>query len=313
MSTHASIPRTPWSLSRIAAISLIHLGALAAPWYFSWSALVVLIISAFVCGCLGITVGYHRLLTHRSFKCPTWLEYTLATIGTLNWQGGPIKWVGTHRIHHAESDMPKDPHSPHHGGFWWSHIVWVLRGDSFAAREAAGDLQKDSFMKILDTYFWIPLVLFGVMLIVLGNLVDSGLGWSWFVYAVPVRMFLAYHLTWFVNSASHLWGYKNFKTGDESRNNWWVALLSWGEGWHNNHHAFQRSAAHGLRWWEIDITYLVIRTLVFFGLAWDVVLPEQEIPHTERSWIKKTIEKAVPVSSTNESFWIRLLRLLALA
>lgn len=259
----------------VIGITLLHLGAFLAlfPMFFSWTAVIAAVIMYWACGGLGITLGYHRLLTHRSFK--TWkpIEYFVAILGTLNWQGGPATWVGTHRLHHAESDQDGDPHTPHHG-FTWAHATWCLKKHpkGYEPRQAAKDLLRDPIMAAIDKYFIVPLVAVTVLFYVLGEALGTG-GWSMVIWAVCVRTVVGYHTTWLVNSAAHTWGYRNFKTTDDSRNNFWVALLSFGEGWHNNHHAQQRSAAHGMRWWEFDITYLTIRMMSMVGLAWDVVKP----------------------------------------
>ncbi len=246
------------------AISALHLACIAAPFTFRWDALGVAALLWWAAGGLGICLCYHRLLTHRSFRTPKWFEYFLTVLGTLNWQGGPIRWVGTHRLHHKESDTELDPHSPRHG-FDWAHMLWCVVKDPYGRdpRRYAPDLLRDRVMVVLDRYFWIPQIVVGVLLYAIG-------GWSWVIWGVAVRTVFSYHATWFVNSASHKWGYRNFETPEESRNNWWVALLSFGEGWHNNHHAFPRSAAHGLRRLEIDPTYWTIRALSWLGLARDV-------------------------------------------
>ncbi len=215
-------------------------------------------------------MGYHRLFTHHSFKTYKIVEYFLAICGSLNWQGGLITWVGTHRLHHRDSDMPGDPHSPVVDGFNWAHIFWALYSDppDFHPRDAAKDLQRDPVLVLIDRYFYLFMIPLAVGLYMLG-------GWPCVIWGVCVRTALGYHFTWFVNSASHLWGYRNFKTTDASRNNWWVALVSWGEGWHNNHHAQQRSAAHGMRWWEFDVTYQVIRVMSWLHLSHSIVRPDK--------------------------------------
>jgi len=273
----------------ITAIGLMHAVALLAvlPWFFSWSGLILFGVLAWFTGSIGITLCYHRLLTHRSFKTPRWFEYVLTTIGTLNWQGGPITWVGTHRLHHKHSDDDLDPHSPKHG-FTWAHILWTLHNklEGIHGRDAAKDLQRDKGLAWLDKYFYIPQFALAFAMFGVGYLVGGWqLGLSWLVWGVAVRTVVVFHTTWFVNSASHTWGYQNYKdTGEESTNLWWVALLSFGEGWHNNHHAHPRSAAHGLRWFEIDMTYWLIRALSWVGLAKDIqkVAPEK-MPKAERT------------------------------
>ncbi|GMU23410.1 MAG: stearoyl-CoA 9-desaturase [Phycisphaerae bacterium] len=255
------------------AICLVHLGALLAffPVFFSWRALVTAVVLQAICG-VGITLGYHRLLTHRSFKTPKWLEYFLAWVGSLSWQGGPIQWVATHRLHHQHSDEDADPHSPRHG-FFWAHTLWCMTYDpNFDEYERysryAQDLARDRGHVFLEraTPIW---------QFVLAGLLYLWAGWPGVIWGVFVRLVYVYHITWLVNSATHTWGYRNFETTDHSRNLWWVGLLSYGEGWHNNHHAYPRSARHGLKPWEVDVTWMLIRLLSVLGLARDIRLPEQ--------------------------------------
>lgn len=249
----------------------MHLGCLLAPFCFTWSGLGIALVLWWFCGGLGICLCFHRLLTHRSFKTFRPIEYFLTLLGTMNWQGSPIKWVGTHRLHHKHSDEDEDPHSPQHG-FNWSHVLWCITKaeEGSNPRQAARDLQRDVIMRWIDRLHFLPqFILAGVLFTVGHFTLEAGL--SWLVWGCFVRTVWVYHVTWFVNSASHTWGYQNFETGDNSRNTWWVALLGFGEGWHNNHHAMQRSASHGMRWWEIDTTYWVIKVMSWFGLAYDIV------------------------------------------
>jgi stearoyl-CoA desaturase (delta-9 desaturase) len=261
--------RIKWEI--MAGIAAIHLGALLGPSTFSWSGFWVFFALQIITGLLGITLCYHRLLAHRSFSLPKWLEYPLTVCGSLAMQGGPIKWVATHRVHHAFSDRPNDPHSPTKG-FWWAHMLWLFTYDEMtdgpdAGRRFARDLTSDPVHRWIErTTAWQSLAL-GVALWALGGL-------SWLVWGVFVRAVFVWHITWLVNSAAHLWGYQSFDTNEGSRNNWWVALASYGEGWHNNHHAYLHSAAHGLRWWEFDCTYLTIRLLGWVRLASRIRLPQ---------------------------------------
>ena len=215
-------------------------------------------------GSLGIGMGYHRLLTHRGYKVPKAVEYFLTICGTLALEGGPIQWVVTHRIHHAHTDRAGDPHTPRDGG-WWAHIGWILWGtaqnhDQATLERYAPDLIKDRFYRLLNRFYYIPLLVVGVLLFVFG-------GWGVMLWGVFLRSVLAFHATWLVNSATHLWGKTRFETGDDSRNTWWVALLTFGEGWHNNHHAHPTSARHGLHWYEFDLNWLGIRALQLLGIA----------------------------------------------
>lgn len=254
----------------------LHIAALAAPWTFTWSGLILAVFLHWVTGSLGVCLGFHRLLTHTGLEVPEWLRRTFAFIGTLAGEGGPISWTANHRKHHAYSDQPGDPHSPHDGP-WWAHMFWLAftthGGDwNRYVRHWVPDLVKDPFMMALERWF-LPIHFAVAAVITTAGYMIGGpeLALSWFVWAVCVRMVAVLHVTWFVNSASHMWGYKNYETRDDSRNLWWVAIVAYGEGWHNNHHALPRLAQHGHKWWEFDMTYQVIRLLRAVGLAKNVV------------------------------------------
>lgn len=261
------LPVTGWGV--------IQVGVLAAPFTFSWSGLAVGLALYLAAG-FGVTLGYHRLLTHRSFRTPRVVEYLLTALGTLACQGGPLHWAATHRRHHRHSDGADDPHSPRHG-FWWAHLGWWMprdpaQDDWAAYRRYAPDLTRDPVHRAFQRcHFGLCLALAAALYGV--GQAWAGLGLSWLVWGFFVRTTALHHATWLVNSAGHRWGYRSHATRDGSTNLWWVALLSLGEGWHNNHHAFPRSARHGLRWWEVDPTYLLVRLLGLVGLAWDVQLP----------------------------------------
>lgn len=255
-------------------IAFFHAIAVFALWprLFTWSGLVICLLLAWVSGGWGVAMGYHRLLTHRSFKCRPWLRHTLTIFGCLSLQGNPAEWVGMHRLHHRFSDSDHDPHSPKHG-FTWAHILWTMHDEAYGLRgiDAAKDLLRDPVFRLIDKYFWVPQLVMIFVLFTLGRvLFDRTTAVSWVVWGIGVRTVLVFHLTWFVNSASHTWGYRNYETGEGSTNLWWVALLGFGEGWHNNHHHHPRSAAHGLRWFEFDSTWCIIRVLEKLGLVWDV-------------------------------------------
>ena len=261
-------------------MSIMHVGAVAALWYFTWQGLALLIGLHFVTACLGVTLGFHRLLTHGSLVVSRPVKYFFSMCGMLSAEGSPLMWVATHRKHHVHSDLDDDPHSPNHG-FWWSHLLWFAPANTPEDLEAllkrwAPDLYKDPVQRFFHRTFGIYPALLGVVLYATGQYF-FGQGMSWLLWGLCARMVFAYHSTWFVNSATHIWGYRNYETTDRSRNLWWVALLSYGEGWHNNHHAHQRLAAHGHRWWEVDVTYMVIRLLKVTGLAKKVQdqIPEQ--------------------------------------
>ncbi len=261
--------RVKWD--SVAGFALIHLVALGAFFTFSWPAFWVFFILQWVTGGLGICLCYHRLLTHQSFRLWKPLEYLLAVFGCLAYQNGPIKWVAIHRLHHARSDQPNDPHSPTKG-FWWAHMGWLFAFneelDLYDRYKAyAPDLAKDPVYRFLNaTHGWYQPIL-GIILYLIG-------GWPFVLWGIFLRTVFMWHCTWLVNSAAHTWGYRVWATGDKSTNNWWVALLTYGEGWHNNHHAFLRSAAHGLAWWELDFTYFTIRALAALRLASHIQLPQ---------------------------------------
>jgi stearoyl-CoA desaturase (delta-9 desaturase) len=246
---------------------LFHVGAFVALFFFTWKAFFVAIFLWWVSGSLGIGMGYHRLLTHRGYKTPEWLEYFLTVCGTLALQGGPIFWVATHRIHHQFSDKEGDPHSPIRGE-WWAHMGWILSGkamhrDTMALAHYVPDLSKNKFHVWITKYHYVPIVLLGLALLAIG-------GMPFLMWGIFVRTVVGLHCTWAVNSIAHTWGSQRFITRDRSTNNWWVALLSFGEGWHNNHHAHPVSSSHGLAWYEVDFNWYSIWLLKKLGLAWNV-------------------------------------------
>jgi len=243
---------------------LLHTGAVAALFMFSWRVFAATVFLYWMTIGLGISMGYHRLHTHRSYRVPRFLEYFFAVCGSLTLEGGPIFWVATHRLHHQKSDQPGDPHSPRDGA-WWSHVGWILLGETNhnntrVLSKYAPDLAKDPFYVWLNNYHWVPLTILGVLLYAIGGL-------PLFLWAGCLRVVVGLHSTWLVNSATHLWGRRRFDTRDDSRNSWWVALLTFGEGWHNNHHAHPTSARHGLAWYELDHSWILISVLKFFGIA----------------------------------------------
>ncbi len=245
-------------------MGLFHLGAVAALFFFTWKALWIAIFLWWVSGSLGIGMGYHRLLTHRGYKTPKWVEYFLTFCATLALEGGPIFWVATHRIHHQYSDREGDPHSPLDGK-WWSHMGWILMGksmhhDTTTLARYVPDLAKDRFHVWITKYHYVPIIVLGIGLFVFGGL--PILLWGLFL-----RTVVGLHATWMVNSATHLWGSRRYVTRDRSTNNLWVALLTFGEGWHNNHHAHPVSARHGLKWYEVDFNWYGIWMLKKLGLA----------------------------------------------
>jgi stearoyl-CoA desaturase (delta-9 desaturase) len=246
------------------AFGFFHLGAVAALFVFSWKALAVALFLFWMCTGLGISMGYHRLHTHRSYQVPLALEYFFAVCGTLTLEGGPIFWVATHRLHHQKSDQPGDPHSPHDGG-WWAHMGWLLLGETKHSNASlfskyAPDLTKDRFYVWLNDYHWVPMIVLGVLLWAMGGL-------PFVLWGICLRVVVGLHCTWLVNSATHMWGSRRFETRDDSRNNLLIALITSGEGWHNNHHAHPTSARHGLTWYEFDLSWIQIKILKSLGIA----------------------------------------------
>jgi stearoyl-CoA desaturase (delta-9 desaturase) len=255
-----------------------HAQAAAAFFTFSWRNAIVALALHWIAVGLGISMGYHRLLTHRGFKTYRAVKYALALCGTLTLEGGPMFWVATHRLHHQFSDQPEDPHTPRVSGFW-AHVGWIMFGERLhddAARMAryAPDLGKDPFYRWLTAWHWLPLTLLGVVLLAIG-------GWGLVNWAIFLRVVVGLHSTWLINSATHMWGRRRFDTRDDSRNLWWAAILTFGEGWHNNHHAHPTSARHGLAWHELDITWIELRVLQAMGLVWDVKVAKVSQPPLE--------------------------------
>jgi fatty-acid desaturase len=250
---------------------MFHSGALAALFVFSWKAFLLAVVLWWVAGSLGIGMGYHRLLTHRSYKTPKWIEYFLTVCGTLALEGGPIFWVATHRVHHQNTDKDGDPHSPRDGGLW-AHMGWILTGRTLHNNSAellpyVPDLRKDKFHVWISRWHWVPIIVVGAIILVAG-------GWQYVLWGIFFRTVIGLHSTWLVNSATHMWGTQRFPTHDTSKNSFWVALLTFGEGWHNNHHARPQSARHGLAWYELDLNWYGICALRMLGLAWDINLPK---------------------------------------
>ena len=271
-------------------IALIHILALSAviPWLFSWTGLIVMVLGVHVFG-QAINLCYHRILAHKSAKLPKWLEHWFVIMALCCMEDTPGKWVAMHRFHHSHSDHNPDPHSPL-VSFLWSHVGWLMienrathNIESF--RKYAPDVLKDQFyMNLEKSHRWVLYYIihallffgvgFGIGAITGGWLSGVQFGLSLFVWGVLVRTVVVWHITWSVNSLTHLFGYSNYKTTDHSRNNWLVAILTVGEGWHNNHHHDPVSASNQHKWWEIDITYYQIKMLELVGLATDVKAPK---------------------------------------
>lgn len=251
---------------------LFQLSSIGAFFCFSWPGLILGIVMYTLSG-LGITVGYHRLLTHKSFKTYKFIQRLFGFLGVLAYQRGPVFWVAHHRLHHRyPDDKDRDPHSPNKS-FFWAHMGWIFSEIVPKDRweEFAPDMYKDPFFRFIDKHY--HTINIGLML---GCFFITSLFFGWYMgfsltfWGFILRITLFQHATFFVNSAAHTWGYINYKVNDRSKNNWWVALLTFGEGWHNNHHADGRAARYGRRWFELDISYMVIKLLEKLGLAWSI-------------------------------------------
>lgn len=274
MQNSLTIERTAQSVNwrNVVLLSTFHLLAIPVFFTFSWQNLAALLIGNWVVGSLGVGLGWHRLLTHRSFTAPKWLEYTLVTIGTLSMQNSPDRWVATHRIHHKFTETENDPHSSK-PGFWWAQIGWILWGtaqdhDDATMKRYIPDLLKDKGLVLISRFYLVPIVLSAFLFYAIG-------GWSMVAWGVAGRVVFGWHTTWFVNSLAHLYGSRPHKTNDDSTNNWFVALLTFGEGWHNNHHAFPTSARHGLQWYQFDLNWITIR--LFEKLGWAKNIKTQSV------------------------------------
>ena len=293
-------------------IALLHVLALLAvlPWLFSWTGLILMVVGVHFFG-QAINLCYHRVLTHRSAKLPKWLEHTFVIVALCCMEDTPAKWVSMHRYHHNHSDEVDDPHSPL-VAFLWGHIGWLIftnrKTHNIATYEKfAPDILRDRFyLKMEKSYAWAWVYVAHAALFFLVGLLIGGLtgGWlaglqfglSLLVWGVFVRTVAVWHITWSVNSLTHLFGYSNYKTDDHSRNNWFVALLTVGEGWHNNHHHDPASASNQHRWWEFDITYYQIKLLEKMGLATNVIPPKQK----RRAAQKARAEQAAAASAGSE-------------
>ena len=262
----------------LSIVIAFHLLTIPALFMFSWQNLAAMLIGNWIVISLGIGLGYHRLLTHRSFKAPKWLEYALTIFGSMAIQDDAPKWVATHRIHHAFTETNRDPHSTR-PGFFWAHLGWIVKGtandhDEAVLKKYVPDLMKDQFHVLFAKFYYVPLIVSAFVFYAVG-------GWSMVLWGVFLRVVVGWHTTWFVNSLAHIFGKRPFTTKDDSTNNWFVALLTFGEGWHNNHHAFPTSARHGLKWYQFDMNWLTIRLFERLGWAKQIRVFDTEKPLIE--------------------------------
>lgn len=261
-------------------------------WGFNWLYL-ILLLAMYLLTALGITVGYHRLFTHRSFETFAITKFIFAVLGSMAVEGPVLKWVAMHRRHHQHSDDAGDPHSPHHHGhgFWGilvglfhAHMGWIFDRDPSDLKRYVGDLLRDRWVRAASKTWYVWAAVGLLVPAILGGAISH----SWmgvllgFIWGGLVRIFLVHHVTWSINSICHIWGTRPFNCHDESRNNLLFGVLGLGEGWHNNHHAFPTSAKHGLRWWQIDVSYWVIKAMSWIGLAWKIRVPAMESLQAKR-------------------------------
>ncbi len=264
-----------------------------------WTALGLCAFTYFI-RIFGITAVYHRYFAHRSYRTSRPMQFLLACLGCSALQKGPLWWASHHRRHHRYSDTADDPHSPHETSFWWAHVGWILAEDHVETpTHLIRDWERYPELRWLDRNHWVPGIVLAVGCYVFGALVGGWDGspatfftqqWGWdhLVWGFVISTILVYHATFSINSLSHLIGWRRYATEDDSRNNLFLALITLGEGWHNNHHHFQSSANQGFYWWEVDISYYIIRTLGFLGLVWDIRRPGEKALTYRNVLLKRT-------------------------
>ncbi|MGJ8668009.1 MAG: acyl-CoA desaturase [Oceanococcus sp.] len=271
------VPRlNPSNIAMFAAFGLLHLACFAAFFTGVHAVDVAICLGLFWLRMFGITAGYHRYFAHRAFKTGRVFQFILGFIAQSSLQSGLIWWASKHRDHHKFVDTPKDVHSPREYGFWFAHMGWIF--DERAQQPNLGnvpDITRYPELVWLDKYHWLPGVLMGAA-------VGLAAGWSGFVVGFCLSTVLLWHSTFFINSLAHVYGKQRYLTGDDSRNNWWLALLTLGEGWHNNHHYYMASVRQGFYWWEIDVTYYLLKLLQLFGLVHDLKEPPAHIRDGQR-------------------------------
>ena len=263
----------------------VHLAALGVLWtgfpaYAVWMCVILYVVRMF-----AITGGFHRYFSHRSYKTSRVFQFVLAFLAQTSAQKGALWWASVHRYHHLHSDTEHDVHSPRHHGFWYSHVGWIFsKSNHEADYDSIRDLAKYPELRWLDKYDLAPAVLLGVACFLFG-------GWPGLFVGFFLSTVLTYHGTFLINSLAHEHGDQRYLTGDDSRNNFLLALITLGEGWHNNHHHYQSSTRQGFRWWEVDITYYILVALSWTGLVWDLRQPPEAIVKGERPLGRKVIEK----------------------
>jgi stearoyl-CoA desaturase (Delta-9 desaturase) len=242
---------------------LIHLLCFGAIWTGVTVEALILCVVLLVVRTFGVTGGYHRYFSHRAYKTSRFFQFLLAWLAQSSAQKGALWWAAHHRVHHKYSDQPEDVHSPIQRGFWYSHVGWILDDTAETRWDKIQDFAKYPELRFLNRFYLLPPIVLGVASFLIAGWPGLFVGFFW-------STVLLWHNTFLINSITHLWGKRRYETTDDSRNNWFTALLTLGEGWHNNHHHYQSSARNGFYWWEIDVTYYVLKAMSWLGLVWDL-------------------------------------------
>lgn len=264
-----SVKTIPFILMHLACLTVIFVGVSLPA--------VLLCVGLYAVRMFGLTAGFHRYFSHRTFKTSRFVQFLFALLGTMAVQKGPLWWAAHHRRHHKYTDQEGDVHSPVKDGFWWSHVGWVV-SRRFDATDwsAIKDFARFRELRWLNTYHVIPGIALAVACF-FGGVLFGESGWQWLVWGFVISTVLLYHGTFTVNSLAHMWGSRRYKTTDDSRNNFWIALWTGGEGWHNNHHHYMASVKQGFFWWEIDFSYYTLRVMSWFRLVWDLRMPPEHL------------------------------------
>jgi stearoyl-CoA desaturase (delta-9 desaturase) len=272
---------------------LVHLACLGAIWTGVSATAAWVAVALYLIRMWAVTAAYHRYFSHRSFKTSRVFQFIMAFIAQSSAQRGALWWAAIHRHHHLHSDTPEDSHSPVHMGFWASHVGWIFRPKRHTADYSSiKDLTRYPELVWLNKYHLVPAIVLAVGCFLAGGWQMLVVGFFWSTVAL-------YHGTFFINSLAHVVGSQRYVTGDDSRNNWWLALITLGEGWHNNHHHYQSATAQGWRWYEIDITYYTLKMMSWVGLVWDLRAPPKEVVENARPLGRKTLENvAVQLAAT---------------
>ncbi len=264
---------------------LVHVAALGVFWTGVTVTAVILCVTLYLVRMWALTAGFHRYFSHRSYKTSRWFQFFLAFLGQTSAQKGVLWWAATHRHHHRHSDTPEDVHSPKHAGFWFSHVGWIFSPQKNEADYSTiQDFAKYPEIRFLDRHPYFPAFLLAVACYLIG-------GWPGLIVGFFLSTVILYHGVFAINSVAHVVGKQRYVTADDSRNNWWLALITLGEGWHNNHHHYQSSTRQGFYWWEIDISYYVLKVFSWLGLVWDLRAPPRAVVEGEQRLGTKVVER----------------------